>query len=271
MSDATRRGRNGQPRAGRPLDVRSLHGGTPPALKSSTFADLGVPDALVRVLVELTAAPGRTVVFTRTKRGAKMLTRRLVAAGASAVELHGNLAQAARTRNLQAFSDGDVRTLVATDIAARGIAVEDVALVVHADPPAEHKAYLHRSGRTARAGGGHGRHADDRRPGARGAGADAQSGHRGDHHPPEPGSRAAAQARPREAHVGTAAGAAVARRAARDAAGPGRCGGKPPATASTRSASARSGAAAFSAPGPAGRSQRWALSATRRGRAPRPR
>ncbi|WP_433220746.1 DEAD/DEAH box helicase [Dactylosporangium sp. CS-047395] len=104
------------------------------------------------VLVELTAAPGRTVVFTRTKRGARALTRRLVTAGVPAVELHGNLAQAARTRNLRAFSDGDVRTLVATDIAARGIDVEDVSLVVHADPPSEHKAYLHRSGRTARAG-----------------------------------------------------------------------------------------------------------------------
>ncbi len=104
------------------------------------------------VLVELTAAPGRTVVFTRTKRGAKALTRRLTAAGVPAVELHGNLAQAARTRNLRAFSDGQVRTLVATDIAARGIHVDDVALVVHADPPVEHKAYLHRSGRTARAG-----------------------------------------------------------------------------------------------------------------------
>ncbi|GAA3275548.1 DEAD/DEAH box helicase [Dactylosporangium vinaceum] len=104
------------------------------------------------VLVELTAAPGRTVVFTRTKRGAKLLTRRLVEAGVSAVELHGNLAQVARNRNLRAFSEGQVRTLVATDIAARGIDVEEVALVVHADPPAEHKAYLHRSGRTARAG-----------------------------------------------------------------------------------------------------------------------
>ncbi len=104
------------------------------------------------VLVDLTAAPGRTVVFTRTKRGAKTLTRRLVAAGVAAVELHGNLAQGARTRNLKAFSDGTVRTLVATDIAARGIHVDDVALVVHADPPVEHKAYLHRSGRTARAG-----------------------------------------------------------------------------------------------------------------------
>ncbi|WP_341716367.1 DEAD/DEAH box helicase [Micromonospora sp. FIMYZ51] len=104
------------------------------------------------VLVELTAAPGRTVVFTRTKRGAKTLARRLVAAGVTAVELHGNLAQGARTRNLRAFSDGEAHTLVATDIAARGIHVDDVALVVHADPPVEHKAYLHRSGRTARAG-----------------------------------------------------------------------------------------------------------------------
>jgi superfamily II DNA/RNA helicase len=70
----------------------------------------------------------------------------------SAVELHGNLSQGARTRNLGLFSDGTASTLVATDIAARGIHVDDVALVVHADPPVEHKAYLHRSGRTARAG-----------------------------------------------------------------------------------------------------------------------
>ncbi|MEN3308724.1 MAG: hypothetical protein V7603_4926 [Micromonosporaceae bacterium] len=104
------------------------------------------------VLVDLTAAPGRTLVFTRTKHGAKTLTRRLVAAGVPAVELHGNLAQNARSRNLLAFSDGSVRTLVATDIAARGIHVDDITLVIHADPPIEHKAYLHRSGRTARAG-----------------------------------------------------------------------------------------------------------------------
>jgi superfamily II DNA/RNA helicase len=104
------------------------------------------------VLVELTAAPGRTVVFTRTKRGARTLTRKLVEAGVPAVELHGNLAQNARDRNLSAFSGGGARTLVATDIAARGIHVDDVGLVIHADPPAEHKAYLHRSGRTARAG-----------------------------------------------------------------------------------------------------------------------
>ncbi|GIH17134.1 DEAD/DEAH box helicase [Rugosimonospora africana] len=104
------------------------------------------------VLADLTAAPGRTLVFTRTKRGAKTLTRRLVAAGVQAVELHGNLAQSARTRNLLAFTDGKAQALVATDIAARGIHVDGVSLVIHADPPVEPKAYLHRSGRTARAG-----------------------------------------------------------------------------------------------------------------------
>ena len=104
------------------------------------------------ILVDLTSAPGRTVVFTRTKRGAKTLARQFNNSGVPAVELHGNLAQNARTRNLEAFHDGRASVLVATDIAARGIHVDDVTLVVHADPPAEHKAYLHRSGRTARAG-----------------------------------------------------------------------------------------------------------------------
>ncbi len=109
-------------------------------------------DQRVPVLVDLTSAPGRTIVFTRTKHGAKALARQLNARGVPAVELHGNLAQNARTRNMEAFHSGKASTLVATDIAARGIHVDDVALVVHADPPAEHKAYLHRSGRTARAG-----------------------------------------------------------------------------------------------------------------------
>ena len=106
----------------------------------------------VPVLVDLTSAPGRTMVFTRTKHGAKALARQLNRSGVTAVELHGNLSQGARTRNMDAFHSGRASTLVATDIAARGIHVDDVTLVVHADPPAEHKAYLHRSGRTARAG-----------------------------------------------------------------------------------------------------------------------
>ena len=110
------------------------------------------PDAHFPVLLDLAAAPGRTVVFTRTKHRAKKLARQLNSSGVPAVELHGNLGQNARTRNLEAFHDGSATTLVATDIAARGIHVDDVGLVIHADPPVEHKAYLHRSGRTARAG-----------------------------------------------------------------------------------------------------------------------
>ena len=109
-------------------------------------------DHRVSVLVDLASAPGRMIVFTRTKHGAKNLARPLNSRGVPTVELHGNLAQNARTRNMEAFQSGKASTLVATDIAARGIHVDDVALVVHADPPAEHKAYLHRSGRTARAG-----------------------------------------------------------------------------------------------------------------------
>lgn len=108
--------------------------------------------ARVSVLADLAASPGRKIVFARTKHGAKNLARQLNSRGVPAVELHGNLSQNARTRNLAAFSDGSAWVLVATDIAARGIHVDDVTLVVHADPPVEHKAYLHRSGRTARAG-----------------------------------------------------------------------------------------------------------------------
>ena len=104
------------------------------------------------VVRELVAGQGRTLAFTRTKHAAKKLAKQLTASGIPAVDLHGNLSQSARQRNLAAFSDGSSRVLVATDIAARGIHVDDVTLVVHVDPPAEHKAYLHRSGRTARAG-----------------------------------------------------------------------------------------------------------------------
>ena len=109
-------------------------------------------DQRLPVIADLASAPGRTVVFTRTKHGAKALARKLNALGIATVDLHGNLSQNARTRNMAAFHSGRAETLVATDIAARGIHVDDVGLVVHADPPTEHKAYLHRSGRTARAG-----------------------------------------------------------------------------------------------------------------------
>lgn len=88
----------------------------------------------------------------RTKHHAKKLAKALTQAGIPSVDLHGNLSQPARDRNLAAFSDGSVKVLVATDVAARGVHVDNVDLVIHVDPPMEHKAYLHRSGRTARAG-----------------------------------------------------------------------------------------------------------------------
>jgi superfamily II DNA/RNA helicase len=106
----------------------------------------------VAVAAELAAGPGRTLVFVRTKHRAARLARQLEHAGVRAGALHGNLTQPARTRALAAFAAGTVPVLVATDIAARGIHVDGIELVVHFDPPAEPKAYLHRSGRTARAG-----------------------------------------------------------------------------------------------------------------------
>ncbi|CAN5208054.1 hypothetical protein BH09ACT10_BH09ACT10_08870 [soil metagenome] len=100
----------------------------------------------------LLVANPRSIVFTRTRRGASNLARTLTKAGVEAVDLHGDLSQRNRERNLKRFSDGDATVVVATDVAARGIHVDNVGLVVHYDLPAEPKAYLHRSGRTARAG-----------------------------------------------------------------------------------------------------------------------
>ncbi|MGZ8718514.1 MAG: DEAD/DEAH box helicase, partial [Aeromicrobium sp.] len=100
----------------------------------------------------LLGANPRTIVFTRTRRGASNLARQLTKNGIEAVDLHGDLSQRVRERNLKSFSTGQASVVVATDVAARGIHVDNVGLVVHYDAPAEHKAYLHRSGRTARAG-----------------------------------------------------------------------------------------------------------------------
>jgi superfamily II DNA/RNA helicase len=110
------------------------------------------PDERAGVVAALARGNGRSLIFTRTKHGAHRLARQLAAARIPVAELHGDLAQNARERNLAAFSSGAIRVLVATDIAARGIHVDGIDLVIHADAPAEHKAYLHRSGRTARAG-----------------------------------------------------------------------------------------------------------------------
>ena len=102
----------------------------------------------MEVVATLASGDNRVLIFTRTKHGAHRLARQLNTAGAPAAELHGDLAQGARSRNLAAFGSGEVRVMVATDVAARGIHVDGIDLVIHADPPAEHKAYVHRSGRT---------------------------------------------------------------------------------------------------------------------------
>ena len=100
----------------------------------------------------LASGTGRRILFMRTKHHAKRLAKQLSSQGIPAVDLQGNLSQGARERNLAKFSSGEALVLVATDVAARGVHVDHVELVVHVDPPTEHKAYLHRSGRTARAG-----------------------------------------------------------------------------------------------------------------------
>jgi superfamily II DNA/RNA helicase len=92
------------------------------------------------------------IVFCRTKHGADRVVRQLGAAGVSAVAIHGNKSQPQRERALKQFSTGAVRALVATDVAARGIHVDAVGCIIHFDPPADHKDYVHRSGRTGRAG-----------------------------------------------------------------------------------------------------------------------
>ncbi|HET9895446.1 MAG TPA: DEAD/DEAH box helicase [Streptosporangiaceae bacterium] len=104
------------------------------------------------IATEIGTRQGRTLFFVRTKHGADRLARQLTVAGVDAAAIHGNLKQNQRLRALAGFASGNPRVLVATDVAARGIHVEDVGLVVHYDPPEDHKDYLHRSGRTARAG-----------------------------------------------------------------------------------------------------------------------
>jgi superfamily II DNA/RNA helicase len=123
----------------------------PAAMTHHVFHVAGV-DAKRELVHRLASGTGRRILFLRTKHQARKLAKQLTEAGVPSVDLHGNLSQPARDRNLAAFTNGEARVLVATDIAARGVHVDDVELVVHVDPPSEHKAYLHRSGRTARAG-----------------------------------------------------------------------------------------------------------------------
>ena len=106
----------------------------------------------VPVTVGLVGEHGQALVFCRTRRGADRVTGQLIAGGVKALAIHGGKTQGQRERALAAFADGRARALVATDVAARGIHVEDLPCVIHYDPPADHTDYLHRSGRTGRAG-----------------------------------------------------------------------------------------------------------------------
>jgi superfamily II DNA/RNA helicase len=105
-----------------------------------------------QIIEELSRGEGKTLVFTRTRAFAEELSDQLEDAGIPATSLHGDLNQSRRTRNLQLLTSGRVNVLVATDVAARGIHVDDITLVIQADAPEEYKTYLHRSGRTGRAG-----------------------------------------------------------------------------------------------------------------------
>ena len=133
----------------------ALHAHAPDFVDASTMEHRAFEvsrDDRVEVAARIASRPARTLFFVRTKHGADRLAKQLSTAGAPALAIHGNLRQAQRQKALDSFQRGESRVLVATDVAARGIHVDDVDLVVHYDLPDDHKDYLHRSGRTARAG-----------------------------------------------------------------------------------------------------------------------
>ncbi len=137
------------------LSEPALHAVTPEIITGGaaehSLLVLNAEDKLA-VAAEMASRPARTLFFVRTKHGADRLAKQLERAGVSAAAIHGDRNQNQRQRALDAFAAGHPRVLVATDVAARGIHVDGIELVVHFDPPNDHKDYLHRSGRTARAG-----------------------------------------------------------------------------------------------------------------------
>ncbi|HWL45197.1 MAG TPA: DEAD/DEAH box helicase [Ilumatobacter sp.] len=133
--------------------VRHEVGAAGPDMSACTHLFWSVDrDARGATTAEVARRLGSTMVFTRTRHGADRVAKHLAKFGVSAAPIHGGRSQPQRDRALQAFSSGDVNVLVATDVAARGVHVDDVAAVVHYDPPADGATYVHRSGRTARAG-----------------------------------------------------------------------------------------------------------------------
>ena len=110
------------------------------------------PSIKKQITARIASRPGRTVIFARTKLGCERIAGELREAGVAAAPLHGGLSQSQRNKTIGAFRTGALPVLVATDVAARGIHVDNVSLVMQVDPPGDHKDYLHRAGRTARAG-----------------------------------------------------------------------------------------------------------------------
>ncbi|WP_199486375.1 DEAD/DEAH box helicase, partial [Actinomadura logoneensis] len=113
---------------------------------------LVAPKDKAAITAEIANREGRTILFARTKHGVDRLAKQLTQAGVRAAGLHGGKSQGLRTRTIAEFHEGTFNVLVATDVAARGIHVDNISLVMHVDPPADHKDYMHRAGRTARAG-----------------------------------------------------------------------------------------------------------------------
>ena len=132
--------------------VHSLHSEKSAVETMDHYVLVIQPQDKEEILAEIASREGKTIIFVKTQRGADRVTDKLMHAGVPAGALHGGKSQAVRTRMLQTFKDSPTSVLVATDVAARGIHVNGISLVVHADPAQSHKDYLHRSGRTARAG-----------------------------------------------------------------------------------------------------------------------
>jgi superfamily II DNA/RNA helicase len=134
--------------------VRHEH--VPPAVQTAPvehrFVGTVHEDKLDALVAELRRDRGLTLVFVRTKRGADRLVKRLGRAGVEAVAMHGDKSQSQREKALARFESGRVDTLVATDVAARGIHVEGISHVINFDPPEDREGYVHRVGRTGRAG-----------------------------------------------------------------------------------------------------------------------
>jgi superfamily II DNA/RNA helicase len=117
-----------------------------------TFISVTPDNKLDKLVDELERERGLALVFVRTKRGADRLTSKLIRREVDAVALHGDMSQSARERALKRFRDGKATTLVATDVAARGLDLDDITHVINFDPPEDEKGYVHRVGRTGRAG-----------------------------------------------------------------------------------------------------------------------